>query len=173
MTLGSHQTAVGKSQVHITPKWIIEATGPYDLDPCAADPRPWACATTNWTTHGLEREWTSSAIAPTATVCVRTRVMKSRVCVCPTCGQPCVPNELELTPTQRRILGAVQRHPGISSEELRGLVWADDPNGGPENPKTIHVHVHLLNDRLAAHGFVVRGSGSDGYRIVSHGGDTP
>jgi hypothetical protein len=57
MTIGSHQRSVGKSQVHITPKWIIEATGPYALDPCAADPRPWPCAATNWTTHGLEREW--------------------------------------------------------------------------------------------------------------------
>jgi DNA N-6-adenine-methyltransferase Dam len=57
LTLGSHQTTVGKSQVHITPKWIIAAIGPFDLDPCAADPRPWACAATNWTTRGLEREW--------------------------------------------------------------------------------------------------------------------
>jgi hypothetical protein len=27
------------------------------LDPCAADPRPWPCARTNWTTHGLDRPW--------------------------------------------------------------------------------------------------------------------
>src|SRR5262249_7839350 len=49
--------SVGKSQVHITPKWIIDRLGPFDLDPCAADPRPWPCAATNWTTHGLERDW--------------------------------------------------------------------------------------------------------------------
>src|SRR5262249_48497048 len=57
MTLGSHQRAIGLSQAHVTPKWIIEATGPYDLDPCAADPRPWPCARTNWTTDGLNRPW--------------------------------------------------------------------------------------------------------------------
>ena len=57
MSLGSHQQTVGKSQNHITPRWIIDATGPYDLDPCAADPRPWPCARTNWTTHGLDRPW--------------------------------------------------------------------------------------------------------------------
>ena len=57
MSLGSHQQTVGKSQNHITPKWIIDATGPFDLDPCAADPRPWDCATTNWTMYGLSREW--------------------------------------------------------------------------------------------------------------------
>ena len=57
MTLGSHQRTVGISQHHITPRWIIDATGPYDLDPCAADPRPWPCARTNWASHGLERPW--------------------------------------------------------------------------------------------------------------------
>jgi hypothetical protein len=57
MTLGSHQQTVGRSQNHITPKWIIDRLGPFDLDPYAADPRPWPCAATNWTTHGLERDW--------------------------------------------------------------------------------------------------------------------
>jgi hypothetical protein len=59
MTLGSHQTAVGKTQVHITPRWIIEALGPFDLDPAAADPRPWACATTNYVERddGLRQPW--------------------------------------------------------------------------------------------------------------------
>jgi hypothetical protein len=70
MTLGSHQRTIGLSQVHVTPKWIIDATGPYDLDPCAADPRPWPCARTNWTTHGLDRPWPHECFVflnPTAT----------------------------------------------------------------------------------------------------------
>lgn len=59
MTLGSHQTTVGKSQVWLTPKWIIEALGPFDLDPCAADPRPWDCAEKNFTEadDGALRPW--------------------------------------------------------------------------------------------------------------------
>jgi len=57
VSLGSHQRTVGLSQNHITPKWIIDALGPFDLDPCAADPRPWDCARINWTSHGLERDW--------------------------------------------------------------------------------------------------------------------
>jgi hypothetical protein len=36
MTLGSHQRTVGKSQTHITPRWIIDRLGPFDLDPAAA-----------------------------------------------------------------------------------------------------------------------------------------
>src|SRR5262249_9781722 len=57
MTLGSHQRTVGRSQNHITPKWIIDRLGPFDLDPCAADPRPWDCARINWTSGSLGRDW--------------------------------------------------------------------------------------------------------------------
>jgi hypothetical protein len=57
MTLGSHQRCVGKSQVHLTPRWVIGDLGPFDLDPCAAHPRPWDCARVNYTEHGLSRAW--------------------------------------------------------------------------------------------------------------------
>jgi hypothetical protein len=57
MTIGSHQRTIGRSQVHITPFRIIQVLGPFDLDPCAADPRPWDCARINWTSGSLEREW--------------------------------------------------------------------------------------------------------------------
>jgi hypothetical protein len=78
-----------------------------------------------------------------------------------------VPAELPLPPIKRRILEAVRRHPGISAEDLRALVWADDPNGGPENRKVLHVHVYQLNRLLIPLGIVVRapnGAGA-GYQI--------
>lgn len=60
LTLGSHQRVVGASQVHLTPRRFIEALGPFDLDPCAADPRPWDCARQNLTEadDGLSWPWT-------------------------------------------------------------------------------------------------------------------
>jgi hypothetical protein len=60
MTLGSHQTTIGRSQTHCTPYWILDALGPFDLDPCAAGPRPWDCARENFTERedGLSRPWT-------------------------------------------------------------------------------------------------------------------
>jgi hypothetical protein len=60
MTLGSHQTTIGKSQVHLTPKWLLDALGSFDLDPAAADPRPWNVARCNFTEadDGLKRQWT-------------------------------------------------------------------------------------------------------------------
>jgi DNA N-6-adenine-methyltransferase (Dam) len=57
MTIGSHQKTVGDSQTWITPRWIIDALGPFDLDPCAAYPRPWDCAKHNWVACGLEPRW--------------------------------------------------------------------------------------------------------------------
>jgi hypothetical protein len=57
MTLGSHQKTVGDSQNWITPKWIIGALGPFDLDPAGADPRPWDCANRTLTQNGLSVPW--------------------------------------------------------------------------------------------------------------------
>jgi hypothetical protein len=57
MTLGSHQQTIGETQSWITPKWVIDALGLFDLDPCAASPRPWDCAVENWSSLGLNAEW--------------------------------------------------------------------------------------------------------------------
>lgn len=41
-------TKGGTAQTHVwlTPRWILDALGPFDLDPCAApEPRPWPTAT--------------------------------------------------------------------------------------------------------------------------------
>lgn len=59
VTIGSHQTTVGKSQVHLTPWRIIDALGPFDLDPCAATVRPWDCAARNIVEaeDGLRQSW--------------------------------------------------------------------------------------------------------------------
>jgi|SRR5215831_3656942 len=89
---------------------------------------------------------------------------KPQADVCSHCGQPIPPAGLRLPPIKQRIFEAVQRHPDISAEELRCLVWATDPNGGPEDRKVLHVHVSQLNHLLAAHGIMVRSQGG-GYRI--------
>lgn len=44
-SMGSHQSARPLSETWLTPPEIIEALGPFDLDPCAApEPRPWPTA---------------------------------------------------------------------------------------------------------------------------------
>jgi hypothetical protein len=88
--------------------------------------------------------------------------------VCAHCGQPIPPTGLRLPPTKRRIYDAVQRRPDITAEGLRCVVWADDPSGGPEDRKVLHVHVSQLNQLLAPHGVMVRSQGG-GYRILESG----
>jgi DNA N-6-adenine-methyltransferase (Dam) len=59
MTIGSHQTPIGKSQVHLTPRWILDPIGPRGFDPCANKIRPWDCAALNYTIEddGLAQVW--------------------------------------------------------------------------------------------------------------------
>jgi hypothetical protein len=85
---------------------------------------------------------------------------------CPRCGSP-TPPKLRLPPIKRRILEAVVKHPDIPAERLREIVWADDPNGGPEDRKVLHVHVFQLNRLLIPHGLVVRAGRGAGatYRV--------
>lgn len=60
MSIGSHQTSIGKSQTHLTPRWILDALGPFDLDPCAAWKQPWVTAKIQYAApyaNGLKLSW--------------------------------------------------------------------------------------------------------------------
>ena len=47
--MGGHQLPRNDSDVWLTPPHIIDALGPFDLDPCAApEPRPWPTAGEHW-----------------------------------------------------------------------------------------------------------------------------
>jgi hypothetical protein len=45
MTMGSHQSSIGKSQVYFTPRWITTTLGPFPSDVTAGRPRPWDIGT--------------------------------------------------------------------------------------------------------------------------------
>jgi hypothetical protein len=70
-----------------------------------------------------------------------------------------------LPSTKQKILDVVRKRPGISAEELRCAVWADDPDGGPEDRKVLHVLVAELNTLLRPLGIMVRSQGG-GYQIL-------
>jgi hypothetical protein len=59
MSLGSHQKSIGATQSWITPRQIVDCTGPFDLDPCASTPQPWPCARESYTEadDGLSKQW--------------------------------------------------------------------------------------------------------------------
>jgi hypothetical protein len=56
---GHHQPNEGKSNDWITPKFIIDALGPFDLDPCMSLTQPWPTAVKGYTVNddGFSRDW--------------------------------------------------------------------------------------------------------------------
>jgi hypothetical protein len=88
--------------------------------------------------------------------------------ICEACGQPVLirPELPPLPPIKQRILDAVRRWPGISTQALRDAAWRDDPDGGPlTDTKCLHVHVSQLNALIAPLGIAIR-SQNGGYQIV-------
>ena len=56
-TEGAFSHRVSGRVEYITPKWLIDAIGPFDLDPCASEVRPWPIAKSHYTSEGLQRKW--------------------------------------------------------------------------------------------------------------------
>lgn len=61
---GHHRGFEGRTDEWLTPPNIIEALGPFDLDPCSPVNRPWPTATTHYTVadDGLSMPWGESRV---------------------------------------------------------------------------------------------------------------
>ena len=59
MSIGGHQSPKSLKEEWLTPPWLIEALGKFDLDPCAPIIRPWDTAKKHFTIadNGLNKEW--------------------------------------------------------------------------------------------------------------------
>jgi len=59
MAIGSHHSAKPKNDEWLTPQWVVESLGPFDLDPCSPINRPWDTATKHFNLHdnGLMQPW--------------------------------------------------------------------------------------------------------------------
>jgi len=57
--MSSHQCNRAQTHEWLTPPYILNALGAFDLDPCAASVRPWPTARTHYTFEddGLLKEW--------------------------------------------------------------------------------------------------------------------
>ena len=54
-----HQSTIGKNDEWLTPKWILEPLGKFDLDPCSPVIRPWDTADFHYSERddGLSKKW--------------------------------------------------------------------------------------------------------------------
>lgn len=57
--MGSHQSAVMGKDEWLTPPWVLERLGVFDLDPCSPISRPWDTARQHYTVldNGLSMQW--------------------------------------------------------------------------------------------------------------------
>ena len=57
--MGGHQSAVMLKDEWLTPPWIVEALGPFNLDPCSPVARPWDTAAEHYSImdNGLAKPW--------------------------------------------------------------------------------------------------------------------
>ena len=59
MSIGGHHNPIAKSEIWLTPPYILKALGDFDLDPCAMIDQPWKTAAAHYTVHddGLSQPW--------------------------------------------------------------------------------------------------------------------
>ena len=80
--------------------------------------------------------------------------MSRRPYLCPACHRPFPPRLAVHGPVRQRIVDLIANRPdGITRSEIIATVYADDPNGGPDNPNTICVLIKLANEELAEQGW--------------------
>ncbi len=81
--------------------------------------------------------------------------MTLKICKC--CGQV-IPPAVALPAVKQRLYDFVARNPqGVNAVQIAAYVYADDPNGGPENYLVaVRTHVFQMNKKLATHGIAVK-----------------
>lgn len=64
--IGSHHSARSETDEWLTPEWLIEALGPFDLDPCAPPVQPWPTAGRAFHAgdDGLAQSWENADGSP-------------------------------------------------------------------------------------------------------------
>lgn len=98
--------------------------------------------------------------------------MSEQVCKC--CGQTLptpYPKGVRLPKVQLAIFEAIRKAGkyGITRERVREVVYADDPDGGPEFDNVISVHVNRINKALSPAGLKIQsavGRGNSCYRLL-------
>src|SRR6516225_1673600 len=82
--------------------------------------------------------------------------MRTNSSVCPYCGQPLLHEPRVTGRERRRLVEILARRPhGMTRRELADWLYADDPNGGPENTFAVCQLVHQARLQLAAQGYTI------------------
>ena len=65
------------------------------------------------------------------------------------------------------VVGLIANRPGITSDQLVGLVYADRPNGEPDwAVNSVKSTIHHANKELLPQGYLIRCKYGQGYRLI-------
>jgi hypothetical protein len=83
-------------------------------------------------------------------------IVQAKICEC--CGHVVPPERLHVGgPIQTRIYELIAHRREIGTSEIIGIVYADDPNGGPNSAaKCVHVHINSINNIIRRHGMAIK-----------------
>lgn len=74
--------------------------------------------------------------------------------ICPKCKRPFPPQFYVTGSVRPRMVNIIANRPdGVTRHELMSLLYADDPNGGPEWDNVISVLINKANKQLAPQGY--------------------
>jgi hypothetical protein len=82
--------------------------------------------------------------------------MSRRPHLCPKCRRPFPPALVVHGPVRQRIVDLIANRSdsgGITRAEIIATIYADDIDGGPDNPNTVSVLIKHANEELAAQGY--------------------
>lgn len=91
--------------------------------------------------------------------------------ICPVSGRPCPRKLLVSGPVRQRIVDVIATRPhGVTRGQLMWLVYGEDPNGGPDSPNVVCVHIWHANKELRPQGYEITASRGRGslYRLVKY-----
>jgi len=64
---------------------------------------------------------------------------------------------------RKKIIEIISNHPeGLMRQQLFQLVYADDPDGGPNNENVISVHIRFINKEIEPQGWKI-----EKYKLVN------
>lgn len=77
-----------------------------------------------------------------------------------------LPLEWNLPPTISKIIKVLLSQEAATTQEIFNTLYFDDPNGGPDSPDIIQVHISLHRKKLKEFGIEIKHLRERGYYIV-------
>lgn len=92
-----------------------------------------------------------------------------KVEVCECCKRPLAPRIAVGGKVKQRVFDFIANNAGVTTRQVMDAVYADDPDGGPDDLKNIAVQVCFINKVIAKQGLKIKSTRGPGatYSLVA------